>query len=185
MSINRKKFYDGIRGPLYRGSVSQSQVDGIEAVLDEWDRRKLADLRWLAYMLATDYWETDRTMQPIREYGRGRGRPYGVPDSVTGQTYYGRGLVQLTWRDNYATMGPMVGADLLRNPDLALATDTAVKIMYEGMLCGKFTGMALKDCFNGASENWIKARAIINGTDRAQEIAGIGHKFHSALQAAS
>jgi hypothetical protein len=35
-------------------------------------------------------------MQPIEEYGKGRGMPYGKPDPTTGQVYYGRGFVQLT-----------------------------------------------------------------------------------------
>ena len=41
-------------------------------------------------------------MQPIEEYGKGSTAAYGQPDPETGQTYYGRGFVQLTWRDNYA-----------------------------------------------------------------------------------
>ena len=41
-------------------------------------------------------------MQPIEEYGKGKGRPYGIKDRETGETYFGRGYVQLTWRENYA-----------------------------------------------------------------------------------
>ena len=54
-----------------------------------------ADLRWLAYILATDYHETAYTMQPIEEYGKGAGYDYGEPDPVTGEIYFGTGLVQL------------------------------------------------------------------------------------------
>jgi len=35
-------------------------------------------------------------MQPIEEYGKGKGMKYGSPDPETGQTYYGRGFVQTT-----------------------------------------------------------------------------------------
>lgn len=50
---------------------------------------------------------------------------------------------------------------------------------------GDFTGMALEDCFNGQTEDWVKARKIINGTDHDDEIAEIGRQFYAALEAAS
>jgi hypothetical protein len=67
MSTNRKAFFDGIRPDLFGGTLTQDQVNGIDAILDEWEVRKLTDLRWLAYMLATTYHETNMTMQPVRE----------------------------------------------------------------------------------------------------------------------
>ncbi len=36
-------------------------------------------------------------MQPIEEYGRGKGRKYGAPAGPYGKIYFGRGYVQLTW----------------------------------------------------------------------------------------
>src|SRR3954471_13721270 len=100
--INRKFFFDQIRQSLFGGSIKPSQVVGLTAILDEWEANHWnSDDRWLAYILATPYHETDKTMQPIREYGRGKGKAYGNPDPQTGQVYYGRGLVQLTWFDNY------------------------------------------------------------------------------------
>ena len=41
----------------------------------------------------------------------------GAPD---GNTFKGRGFVQVTGRNNYAKYGPLVGADLISQPDLAL-----------------------------------------------------------------
>jgi predicted chitinase len=42
-------------------------------------------------------------------------------------TYYGRGYVQLTWQENYASLGQSLGLgdDLLVNPDNALIPQTA------------------------------------------------------------
>jgi putative chitinase len=190
MSINRIIFYDRVRSDLFMGRLSQYQVDGMNVILDEWERRGLTDLRWLAYMLATVKWETAHTMQPIAEYGQGRGYPYGRRDPETGQIYYGRGFVQLTWKRNYECMGRLLDLDLVGNPDLALSLGPATQILFEGMLrgdseVGDFTGMALEDCFNDETEDWVKARRIINGTDRADEIAGIGRRFHAALVAAT
>src|SRR3954471_17387842 len=75
----------------------------MEAILDVWEQDYAgSDLRWLANPLAQTYHETGKTMLPIEEYGQGADQPYGVPDPETHQTYYGRGFIQLTWRENYA-----------------------------------------------------------------------------------
>jgi putative chitinase len=67
--IDRARFFAAARVSLFAGTLNQGQVNGIEAILDEWEHRQLTDLRHLAYMLATPYHEVDRTMQPIKEYG--------------------------------------------------------------------------------------------------------------------
>ena len=149
----------------------------------------MKDLRWLAYMFATVFHETAQTMQPIEEFGRGRGRAYGRPDPVTGQTYYGRGYVQLTWKANYQTMGNLLGHDLVNHPELALRADVAAAIMFEGMttslsLRGDFTGKSLEDYFNDRTTDWVNARRIINGTDKASTIAGYAKQFYADLVAA-
>jgi hypothetical protein len=73
--IDAKKFFDGIRVSLFNGRLAQRQVDGINAILDEWLHRKLADLRWLAYMLATVYWETAHTSGRSRNMAAARVTP--------------------------------------------------------------------------------------------------------------
>lgn len=84
-------------------------------------------------------------MQPIREYGRGRGRAYGARDRQTGHAYFGRGYVQLTWKANYALAGGKLGLDLVANPDLALDPGAAARILFLGMAEGWFTGKRLAD----------------------------------------
>jgi putative chitinase len=182
--MNRAVFYACVREKLFAGRLSQSQVDGMEAILDEWQRRLWGDARWLAYMLATAYHEVDRSMQPISEYGKGRGRQYGLPDRITGQSYYGRGLVQLTWKANYQKMSALVGQDLVHFPDKALELPIAVQIMFDGMYAGLFTGVGLKDYFNDREDDPVGARRIINGTDKALQIATYHDQFLSALAAA-
>jgi putative chitinase len=179
--IDRTKFYDAAR-PIFGGTISQSQVDGINTILDQWEFRQPSDdLRWLAYMLATTKHETAHTMQPIKEYGLGAGHEYGQPDPVTGQTYYGRGFVQLTWKANYQTFADRIGVDLVNNPDLALDPAIATTILFDGMQHGLFTGVGLPKYFNPTTDDWLNARRIINGTDQAARIAGYGHAFHAAL----
>src|ERR1041385_6889458 len=103
MKLNRDYFFDTIRANLFKGKLTQSQVDGMESILLTGETEGLTDLRWLAYMLATCFHETARTMQPIEEYGKGKGYRYGkkikrsgIPYTLPDKLYYGRGLVQLT-----------------------------------------------------------------------------------------
>ena len=175
-----------MRQSLFGGKLTVSQVRGMEAILNEWERRDLTDIRWLAYMLATTYHETARTMQPIEEYGKGKGKRYGRIDPKTGHAYYGRGFVQLTWASNYITMGKILGVDLYNNPSLALKEDVATQILFEGMLTAKsfrgdFTGRSLEQYFNATSDDPYNARRIINGLDKAKLIAGYHQKFLVAL----
>lgn len=193
--INRDKFFYSIRQSLFKPGLKQKQVEGINAILDIWEARGLTDLRWLAYMLATTYHETAKTMQPIEEYGKGKGYRYGkkikrsgIPYTLPDKIYYGRGYVQLTWYENYETMGRLLGINLLQNPELALHPNFAAQIMFEGMTMGNshfgdFTGKSLENYFNDKKEDWVNARKIINGLDKAELIAGYGKKFMVGLVA--
>lgn len=179
--IDKPEFYKSIRFSLFGGILSDKQVRGMESILNEWIKRELTDLRWLAYMLATTYHETDEKMHPIEEYTKGRGKRYGIPDSKTGKTYYGRGFVQLTWKFNYFSMGKILKIDLVQHPELALDLKYATQIMFEGMIRGTFTGRKLSTYFNQQRE-WPKnARRIINGLDQAEKIKGHYDNFLKAL----
>jgi hypothetical protein len=192
MMIDRKHFFDAIRPALFGDNLSQSQVDGMDAIIDEWERRNLSDVRWLAYILATAYHEVGRTMQPVREgfkrtdtearsYVKGNGERYAV--SVNGRVYYGRGLVQLTWLANYKAMSEILGIDLIGSPDLALQLPIAVKIMFEGMIRGTFTGYRLADYLNSDQYQYYNARRIVNGLDQATKIAAYAVVFEHAILA--
>lgn len=195
--LNRDFFFAHVRQHLFAGRLKPAQVKGLLGILDEWEARYAKkDDRWLAYMLATAHHETDRTMQPIREYG-GQGwyrqmydvmgaRPQlaaknGNTAPGDGLKYYGRGFVQLTWKNNYARAGTVLGIDLLARPDLALDLAVATKIMFLGMQRGWFTGRKLADYFNPERDDWVDARRIINGTDKANLIAGYGQAYYAAL----
>lgn len=190
-AMDRKLFFDQIRLTLFGGHLTFNQVRGINAILNEWEERGLTDLRWLAYILATVYHEVGGRMVPVREGfvatdAQARrvvaARKYGIP--VGGHVYYGRGLVQLTWYDNYKRMGDLLGIDLVRKPDLALDLRYSVKILFEGMLKGLFTMKRLSDYFMGGAD-WVNARQIINRLDKAETIATYAKRFYAALQASS
>lgn len=183
--IDREHFYKALSGSPFFGLTHGHQKAGCEAILAAWEARgtPLADLRWLAYILATAWHETAHTMQPIAEIGHGRGHAYGVPDPHTGHAYYGRGYVQLTWMKNYATMSAVTGVDLVHHPDRAMEAPVASKILLHGMEHGSFTGRKLSDYFNEHETDWLNARRIVNGLDAAPLIESYAKTFYSALNA--
>lgn len=189
--IERKTFFDAVRKSPFPGKLTPEQVRGMDAILDEWQARKLTDLRHLAYMLATTFHETAFRMQPITEYG---GRSYfnryegrsDLGNTVKGDGYKfrGRGYVQLTGRRNYTLASQKLGVDLVSKPERTLEPRLAAAIMFVGMAEGWFTGRKLSTYLNANKTDWTNARRIINGTDKASTIAGYAKAFYAALKAA-
>ena len=178
LTINQSG-YDLIRKKLFAGRLSQSQVNAIEAILQAINTHALPDKRQAAYILATAYHETARTMRPVEELGKGKGREYGI--SIDGKVYYGRGYVQLTWLYNYKVMAKLLDVNLVKNPALACEPDIAARIMLQGMTRGLFTGKKLSDYINSLKCDYINARRIINGTDKALQIATYAQQWEAAL----
>jgi len=188
--IDRKAFFDGVRREL--GALTQDQVDGFNAVLAEFERREPAfSIFDLSYMLATAWWETGKTMQPVRE-------AFYIGDFAKAEAwrkrnlryypFYGRGLVQLTWDYNYRKAGQKLGIDFIKNPDRVMEMPLAVAIMFDGMAEGWFTTKALDDYIDDIDESdaedlreYTNARRIINGTDKAATIGQIAIKFERVL----
>lgn len=148
------------------------------------------------YIIATAEHETAGTFKAIKEYGgdkylsglydpvlaknqrlRNRAKSMGNTEEGDGVKYCGRGLVQLTWKNNYQKYTDILGIDLVNEPDLALDTDVAVSILVHGMKHGVFTGKKLDDYISDQGTDFIGARRIINGTDKANHIASLACKI--------
>jgi hypothetical protein len=170
------------------GALDQIQVDTINRLLST---AKHWPTSWLAYGLATAWHEARFKPQP--EWGKGKGKLYGKPGKY-GQPQYGRGLVQLTWDDNYewADNALKLGGSLLTNFDRALEPEVAADILVKGMEQGAFAKSAdgrrhsLARHLPGARgtpTQFIGARRIINGLDKAELVASYAEKFQDALGA--
>nr|WP_250814046.1 hypothetical protein [Neorhizobium tomejilense] len=202
MAHNRHAFFDLVRTKLFKGRLAAGQVEGLTAILDAWrERDGQGEAQPLAYVLATAFHETAATMQPVREtlaasdrsaitrldeaFAAGRlgsvKTPYWRPDAE-GKSWLGRGLVQLTHRRNYEAMSAVTGIDLVADPGRAMEMPVSVAILIEGMRRGSFTGRKLGDYFGQARCDWVGARKIINGNDRADLVARHARVFAEALQ---
>lgn len=184
-------FYASVRG--YFGVLNQPQVDGFGTLL-----QAMGVVRWpiafAAYGLATAWHETNQTMQPVRE-------AYWLSEAwrktnLRYYPWYGRGLVQLTWKgDDRASPYGYTRADeeldlngkLLADPDLALDPSIAAQVLVRGMEEGWFCTKGLKDFLPlsglGGHSAFVGARKIINGSDRADDIAKYADAFQAALTA--
>jgi len=192
-------FFEAMRTGLLGPVLTGEEVNGCNAIMTAMEGAPLA---WTAYALATAFHETASTMQPIKERG---GETYftrmyditgarpklalanGNTCAGDGPKYCGRGYVQLTWKNNYKRAGDECGVDLVAYPDKALEPAIAAKIMREGMTSGWFTGKKFSSylpAFGPATTaQYSLARYIINGSDRAAQIAGHAKAFEAALQA--
>jgi len=66
---------------------------------------------------------------------------------------------------------------MVKEPDLALEFDNALFILIHGMIEGSFTGKKLGDYFGDFGSDFVGARRIINGKDKAEKIALLAQKF--------
>jgi len=149
----------------------------IRAIRQECQVQGIGLAAQIAYVLATAQWETNQTFKPVKE-------AYWLSEDWRRQNlryyrYYGRGYVQLTWEKNYAFYSPLVGVDLVDDPDSALAPRVALFVLVHGFKTGIFTGRKITDYINADKTDFVNARRCINGTDRATEIAKIAEGYLS------
>jgi putative chitinase len=168
---------------LYKQNFLTPGKEGLYFIVEKLLAEKFYTIPQISYILATAKHETADTFEPIAEYGKGKGKAYGVPDPATGQTYYGRGYVQLTWKGNYQKFSKLLEMDFVSIPDAVMEKHLAYIILTTGMEKGLFTGRKLSDYINENEKDYLNARRIINGTDKAELIAGYAEKFEKILKA--
>lgn len=120
-----------------------------------------------AVAVATTAIETAHTFLPVRE-------AFWLSEAWRAANlryyeFYGRGLIQLTWRENYARMSPVCGVDLVAEPDLALEPDHAAVIFAEYFLTHDIQASA-------DAEDWAACRRKVQGgtagLDELERIVG-------------
>lgn len=204
--MNRSKFFAAVRrtnSGVFGKSLSQGQVEGTEALLDEM-------IGWpaphAAHVLSEVYHETGGGMQPVKEtvYPHSkdknpsdatvisrlnrawkRGQLPWVKTPYWREGWFGRGQIQITHEYNYRKASALAGVDLVRSPSRALDLPISAKIAAEGCKAGLFTGKRLSDFDDGGFDHY-NARAIVNGDKRknGRKITGYALAFEQALDAA-
>jgi len=198
MPLFNQTFLDNVTADLH-ALGGQKQMAGMKAIIDGFEAHLAgADLRWLAYMLATAFHETAATMEPVRE-------AFWLSENwrkthLSYYPYYGRGYVQLTHKGNYKKAGDDIGVDLVNTPDLAMNPAHAAHVMFIGMTEGWFRSDShgrhrLSRYFSDDVDDPGGARNIINGKEvkiiagKETTIAAVIADYHAifiaALEAAS
>lgn len=195
--MDRAKFFTALKkrgSGVFGTSLSQSQVDGINGILDAFATHGDGRAKTLAYAMATAYHETGGKMVPVREgFAKSdasarrivANRKYGKPAGRYGHVYYGRGQVQLTWMENYDRSSLDAGYDLVSYPDKMLDPVISARVLIRGLLDGRWNGKGKGIAFylpDGGPDDLMNARRTVNITDKWALIGDYYKSFLAAIK---
>ncbi len=176
----------------------------VENLMSEAASQGITDKAQIAYMLATAQRESSFGTDMTEGWEPGRVDPQKLYDAPgdpknlgnhpnpdpnknytngDGYRYRGRGYVQITGLNHYKEWSKLLGVDLVKNPELAAQPEYAKQIMVQGMMQGLFTGHSLSHYVDSSKGlyDFYNARRVVNGHNRADEIAGNAHAYLRAL----
>ena len=152
----------------------------VDAVTRNWplvfaalDRLGIADRPVCMAALGTIAIESASTCEPVREafwlseeWRRANLRYY---------PFYGRGLIQITWRENYQAYGDAIGIDLVADPDRALDPAVAAEILARYFATH---GGGPRIPAAARAGDWTEVRRLVQGgTDGLQRLVDIAYQL--------
>lgn len=154
-------------------------------IVEECIRQGVTNPKQIAYILGTAQHEADQ-FQTMREYHDGSDYEgdsrLGNTQPGDGKRFRGRGYVQITGRANYEKYTKITGKDLIGKPELAEDQQTARFILVNGMKNGTFTGVGLSEYTSSNGDvDYYNARRTVNGTDKADKIAGYARAYEQRV----
>lgn len=179
---SRELFFQGYRERL--GVLTPDGVIALSQLFTFVEQEKsISDVRQVAYILATLRWETANSYRPTTT----RGWEHDFAERYGGSRYRGRGYVPLVGEENYRRMNQALGLagtpqDLLQHPENAVNPQIAFRTLTYGMLNGSFTGRKLGDYVSSEKADYVNARRVVNGLDRAEQIAADAREFETLLR---
>lgn len=136
----------GVECPAFKPVVENLNYSA-QGLMDQWPRR---------FPILEFAQEYARQPEKIANYVYANRNGNGPPESGDGWRYRGRGLIQITGRENYALCGKDLGVDLLAIPIQAL--DPAISARIAAWFW--FSKRVDQACELG---NWERARRLVNG----------------------
>ena len=180
---------DNLLKDYYEGGYTTKFPNSLRKVLEfAADDKNLNSINHLAYLLATakvesDYslerWESDyvcgkagvkyvnKPCQSAINYycsTQGGKADYcsGKPVDKNGLPYFGRGLIQITWKDNYKKYGEKIGVNLVDDPEKIFVPENSYNVAVAYLTNKK--GKSKKSTFDWLDEgNLVQARISVNG----------------------
>lgn len=109
------------------------------------------------------------------------GNKMGTDD---GYNYRGRGLSQLTGKENYEKWGKILGKDFITSPELMCDPEVSAAILVTGLITGEYSGKKLSDYLNSEKKDYVNARRCVNADVKlnGQRIADIAQRFETILK---
>lgn len=177
----------GIDTPQQSGKVNLTNIprqpkgdELVRLIIASCYQYGVTNINQIAYILGTAQHESKMGVYYV-EIASGAAyegrRDLGNVNPGDGIRYKGRGLVQITGLRNYKDWTNRLNVDLVNNPQLAELAQYAIPILIVGMRDGTFTGRKLSNYINSGRSDFINARRIVNGLDRASLIAGYARQW--------
>jgi tape measure domain-containing protein len=153
--------------------TKRSKEDNIQTIVNEAIRLGVTDKAQISYIVATALHESGNFKYFEEQGPDSRFAHYGG-----GARYKGRGMVQLTHKQNYQKQGERLGLDLVNNPELIRDANVAANILVHGMITGGFTGRRLDQYVGNGKNDINNARRTVNGYVQAQ-VNQVNSKYNS------
>lgn len=155
-------------------SCSERWMNGKQFLQMAMADSRIVDVGTISYMFGTIYAETE-----IKNFSPATTERIGSVNQnkeYVKEGFYGRGWIQLTYKDKYKLASKVIGKDLIRKPDLALVPENAYEILFRGMTDGwievyrtsingavaREVPIKLSDFISEKEVNFDLARAVIN-----------------------
>lgn len=156
-----------LKDPTIVAKLCSSDVDDVKKVLDyiinALEEQGILNYYTLVAALATAGVESHFACVEEAWYLSERKRnayfdksKYGKVDPYTQKRYFGRGIIQLTWKAHYKSYGDALGLDLVNKPELALQPKVAARILALYFKWAKIDKAAKE-------QDWKKVRKLVNG----------------------
>lgn len=209
--MDKAAFFASLRSRtsgVFGTSLSQGQVEGIEAILDACEKYHVKDAHHIANVCSQVYHETGGYMLPIKETVMPSHKDKNPSDAAViarldaafrsgklpwvskpywREGWFGRGPIQVTHRVNYEKVGKAIGVDLVSDKNRIMDPVIGAATAVVGMRDGIFTGKKLSDFdFPSALNAPTRShpRRIVNGNDGTDAKINTYHRaFHAALMA--